>query len=73
MGGARGGVARTGGGTVRLGGAPRSGGRRGAVLCDVALAVGVEEEGNFGEVLAAHQGSKRKKKYMERKRGARRC
>ena len=50
-------------GSTGLGGA--------TVLRVVAPAVGTEEEGNIGEGLAAHQGSKREKKYMGSRRGAR--
>ena len=73
MGGARGGVARTRGSVVRFGEARRSGRRRGVVLRDAAPTAGVEEGGNSGEVLAMHQGLKRGKKYIGRKRRARRC
>ena len=71
-GGARGGAARSGGGAVGGGEVRRNDGRPGALLCLVALAIGAGKEGNSGEVLAAHQGSKCEKKHMGSKRGARR-
>ena len=73
FGGAQGGVAVWSGGVGGLGRCCRATDGQESYCGVVASAVGAREEGNSGEVLAAHQGSKCEKKYIGRKRGARRC